>query len=173
MEAFLKTFIDYLFDYWTNQFCKLSSLWNMLTLLPLRFFMFRITWIPKSKKKKKCLYYLVLLEKCEQNYSSSLEISLGRGLGAAHNRFRSSGWYPKSLPIRQFSYFSGWNRFTNTSIFILTTSDWQVHSVARFPYSTHLGVAKFVDSAILNPWLKPAWYPKGKVIMISPWFCVI
>jgi hypothetical protein len=25
----------------------------------------------------------------------------------------------------------------------------------------------------LNPWLNPAWYPYGKVIMISPASCVI
>jgi hypothetical protein len=47
-------------------------------------------------------------------------------------------------------------------------SDLQEHWEALFPYSTQRGVAKFVDSAQLNPWLNPAWYPYGKVIMISP-----
>ena len=46
--------------------------------------------------------------------------------------------------------------------------DLQEHCEALFPYSTQRGVAKFVDSAQLNPWLNPAWYPYGKVIMISP-----
>lgn len=47
-------------------------------------------------------------------------------------------------------------------------SELHEHWVALFPYSTHLGVAKFVDSAQLNPWLNPAWYPYGNVIIISP-----
>ena len=46
--------------------------------------------------------------------------------------------------------------------------DLQEHCEALFPYSTQRGVAKFVDSAQLNPWLNPAWYPYGNVIMISP-----
>jgi len=33
-------------------------------------------------------------------------------------------------------------------------------------------VAKFVDSAQLKPWLNPAWYPYGKVIINSPASCV-
>jgi hypothetical protein len=30
-----------------------------------------------------------------------------------------------------------------------------------------------VDSAILKPWLKPAWYPRGKVIINSPAWCTV
>ncbi|KAL0103663.1 hypothetical protein PUN28_017731 [Cardiocondyla obscurior] len=44
-----------------------------------------------------------------------------------------------------------WKRFTKVSIDILTMSLLQVHCIALFPYSTHLGAAKFVDSAQLNP----------------------
>lgn len=33
-------------------------------------------------------------------------------------------------------------------------------------------MAKFVDSAQLKPWLNPAWYPYGKVIINSPASCV-
>lgn len=77
------------------------------------------------------------------------------------------------------------HKYFQTLIFPITTHtkpqtqnmnapcDLQEHCEALFPYSTQRGVAKFVDSAQLNPWLNPAWYPYGKVIMISPASCVI
>ena len=39
---------------------------------------------------------------------------------------------------------------------------------AIFPKSIHRSDAKLVDSAQLNPWLNPAWYEYGKVIINSP-----
>ena len=54
-------------------------------------------------------------------------------------------------------YLSGCKRFTKQSIEMLTVSGLQWHLVARLPYSTHLSVAKLVDSATLKPVLKPLW----------------
>ena len=41
----------------------------------------------------------------------------------------------------------------------------------RPPYGSQSVNAKLVDSAILKPWLKPAWYASGKVMTISPARC--
>jgi hypothetical protein len=49
------------------------------------------------------------------------------------------------------SHLSGWKRLTKQSMEMLTMSGLQTQREARFPYSTHRGVAKFVLSAQLNP----------------------
>lgn len=53
-------------------------------------------------------------------------------------------------------------------VVILQKKSHRLTSTACLPYSIHRRVAKLVDSAQLKPWLKPAWYPYGKVIINSP-----
>lgn len=50
-----------------------------------------------------------------------------------------------------------------------TESEMQEHDRADAPASSHPGRAKFTASAQFRPWLNPAWYAPGKVIMNSPW----
>ena len=47
----------------------------------------------------------------------------------------------------------------------------QSQALAFRPMSIQLSRAKFTLSAQLNPRLKPAWYPHGKVITNSPSDC--
>lgn len=56
----------------------------------------------------------------------------------------------------------------NSSIWIVTESGEQVQALALAPTDTQALVAKLVDSAQFQPWLKPAWYAPGKLIMNSP-----
>ena len=62
-------------------------------------------------------------------------------------------------------------RVAKLDMLILTEYGWHRHTRARRPAVSQRLDAKLVDSAILKPWLKPAWYASGKVMTISPARC--
>ena len=62
-----------------------------------------------------------------------------------------------SLSRQYVSHCSGWYFLTKTSMLIFTMSFRHTHREARLPKSIQRSDAKFVLSAQLKPWLKPAW----------------